>query len=239
MLKEMSKSPKIQSVASPAMFHPSLDKRNIFVSEDDPTIVTSIIDWQSTSIEPAFWYANQFPDFTHPPPDIFDFLDSNPLISARARAYHISLRIFATNFSTARSMEESFLRPFVCCQRTWEDGAAFFCQELIETSEVWKELGLASQCPFSPPLHDELAVHKKDHRRFKASQELLDALVSLLNVSDEGWVPLKDWEDTKVAHQKAFRDFLQEVHELDQPDDDDPIQSEDDLRELWPFDLEE
>ncbi|EDN03226.1 predicted protein [Histoplasma mississippiense (nom. inval.)] len=35
---------------------PDLHKRNIFVSEDDPSIVTGIIDWQSTSIEPAFCY---------------------------------------------------------------------------------------------------------------------------------------------------------------------------------------
>ncbi|KAM3452511.1 hypothetical protein MY3296_004535 [Beauveria thailandica] len=41
--------------------------RNIFVSADDPTIITGLIDWQSTSVEPAFIYANETPDFATPP----------------------------------------------------------------------------------------------------------------------------------------------------------------------------
>lgn len=135
MLKEMCKSPQIQNAASPAMFHPGLDKRNIFVSEDDPTIVSVIIEWQSTSIEPAFWYAEQFPDFTHPPPDLCDLVDlMDPLISARAKTYDISLRIFAPSFSAARSMDKSYFRPFQYCHRTWEDGAVVFREELIEAS---------------------------------------------------------------------------------------------------------
>lgn len=37
-----------------------------FVSEDDPTIITAMIDWQSSSIEPAFWYTDEAPDFATP-----------------------------------------------------------------------------------------------------------------------------------------------------------------------------
>ena len=33
------------------------------MSGDDPTFVTGLIDWQSTSVEPAFVYANETPDF--------------------------------------------------------------------------------------------------------------------------------------------------------------------------------
>jgi hypothetical protein len=32
------------------------------VSEEDPSQVTAIIDWQSTSIGPVFSYANEEPD---------------------------------------------------------------------------------------------------------------------------------------------------------------------------------
>ncbi|OJJ98580.1 hypothetical protein ASPACDRAFT_53404 [Aspergillus aculeatus ATCC 16872] len=40
--------------ASLLLFHPDLYKCNIFVSEEDPTIITGIIDWQGASIKPAF-----------------------------------------------------------------------------------------------------------------------------------------------------------------------------------------
>jgi Predicted aminoglycoside phosphotransferase len=54
---------RVHDAAVPTLFHPDLHKRNIFVSDDDPSIITGIIDWQSLSIEPAFWYADEVPDF--------------------------------------------------------------------------------------------------------------------------------------------------------------------------------
>jgi hypothetical protein len=47
------------------LLHPDLHKRNIFVSDDDPTIITSIIDWQSICIEPAFAFASDTPDLVN------------------------------------------------------------------------------------------------------------------------------------------------------------------------------
>jgi hypothetical protein len=44
------------------------------VSDDDPQNVTSIIDWQSSSIEPMFYYAQETPDFVQEPPDIETYL---------------------------------------------------------------------------------------------------------------------------------------------------------------------
>lgn len=57
----------IQKVASPTLLHPDIHKRNIFVSEDEPSQVTAIIDWQSTSIEPTFVYGIGTPDFLEDP----------------------------------------------------------------------------------------------------------------------------------------------------------------------------
>jgi hypothetical protein len=49
------------------LLHPDIHRRNIYVSEEDPSCVTAIIDWQSTSIEPVFVYANQTPDMAEDP----------------------------------------------------------------------------------------------------------------------------------------------------------------------------
>jgi hypothetical protein len=54
-------------VAGPTLLHLDIHKRNIFVSEDDPSSVTAVIDWQSTSPEPAFVYATEKPDFVKDP----------------------------------------------------------------------------------------------------------------------------------------------------------------------------
>jgi aminoglycoside phosphotransferase (APT) family kinase protein len=42
----LKSSSLLQNLATPTLLHPDLHKRNIFVSDDDPTIITSIIDWQ-------------------------------------------------------------------------------------------------------------------------------------------------------------------------------------------------
>lgn len=54
-------------MVSPTLLHPDIHKGNIYVSEEDPLCVTAIIDWQSTSIEPIFVYANQTPDIAQDP----------------------------------------------------------------------------------------------------------------------------------------------------------------------------
>jgi aminoglycoside phosphotransferase (APT) family kinase protein len=57
-----------QTPGSPksTLLHADLHERNIFVSDDDPTIITGLIDCQSSSIEPDFVYADEMPDFAAP-----------------------------------------------------------------------------------------------------------------------------------------------------------------------------
>lgn len=51
---------QVQYAAAAVLFHFDLHKRNVFVSDDDSLIITGIIDWQSSSIELAFWYVDEF-----------------------------------------------------------------------------------------------------------------------------------------------------------------------------------
>lgn len=46
VINNMSKDHRIRDAAAPTLFHPDLHKRNIFISDDDPTVITSIIEWQ-------------------------------------------------------------------------------------------------------------------------------------------------------------------------------------------------
>jgi hypothetical protein len=220
MLKEIDKNSRIQNAASPMMFHPDLHKRNIFVSEEDPTVVSAIIDWQSTSIEPAFWYADAIPDFAQPVCDPSDEDKIEPKSEACAKAYDVCIQFLAPKLSVARSTEEAYFRPFRYCYRTWEDGAVAFREELIQTSQLWKKLGFTVPSPFPLP-----------------TLQLRHSLSSLLNIASDGWVPPEDWEGTESAHREVFEGMLQEVLGNEQPYDDEPIRGEIDLREIWPFDL--
>lgn len=238
VLSEMAKSSQVQNVASPMMFHPDLHKRNIFVLEEDPTVVSAIIDWQSTSIEPAFWYADAIPNFAQPISDPLNENKIEPKSEACAKAYDIYIQFLASKLSAARLTEEAYLRPFRYCYRTWEDGAVAFREELIQTSQQWNELGFAVPSPFPLPCPDDIAIHQKEYKLFEAAQQLRHSLSSLLNTSaSDGWVPPEDWEGTESAHREVFEGMLQEVLGNEQPDDNEPIRSENDLREIWPFDL--
>jgi hypothetical protein len=233
----MSEDRRIRNAATPTLFHPDLHKRNIFVSDDDPTVITGIIDWQSSSIEPAFWYANEIPDFARPVahPSLKDQLEPN---SERcAKAFNICTQFLVPKLSGPRLMDEALFRPFRYCYRTWKDGAVAFRHDLIETSQHWKELGFAGSCPFPIPAPEELAAHQKEYKTFEAAHDLRYNLSSLLNTASDGWVPPEDWEATESAAKEMLDGMLQAVLTNENPDDDEPIKDEGDLRKIWPFDL--
>jgi hypothetical protein len=52
----------IASILKPIMWHTDLHLGNIYVSEEDPTQIVSIIDWQSISVGPLFLQAT-WPEF--------------------------------------------------------------------------------------------------------------------------------------------------------------------------------
>lgn len=134
-------------------------------------------------------------------------------------------------------MDESYFRHFHYCYRTWDDGAAVFREELIQTSGRWKDLGFAGQSPFPMPSPDEYAVHQKEYKMFEAAHQLRLVLKSLLNTASDGWVPPEAWEATELAHEEIFQAMLQEIMGNKRPDNDEPIKNADDLKEIWPFDL--
>lgn len=232
----MAEDSRILNAAVPTLFHPDLHKRNIFVSEDDPTVVTGIIDWQSASIEPAFWYADDVPDFARSTPDPFGQSDPNSELCTKA--FDACVQFLVPKMAVPRSLDESLFRPFRYCYRTWKDGAVAFRHELIETSRLWADLGLPGTCPFATPAPEELAIHQQNYKRFLAAQELKRDLSRLLNTDSDGWLLPGDWETTSLAHREMFANMLEAVLTNKDPDDDEPIRDEGDLREIWPFDLD-
>ncbi|PKX97291.1 uncharacterized protein P174DRAFT_402425, partial [Aspergillus novofumigatus IBT 16806] len=225
VLRQIAADSRIKTTSSPLLFHPDLHMRNIFVSEDDPTLISSIIDWQSASIEPAFWYSDEVPGFAR----------ENDIC---ATTFELSSRFLTPKLSRPRLMDENLFRPLRYCYRTWKDGAVALRHELIETSRHWTELGFEGQCLYPIPTSEELANHEGEYKLFEAAQNLRRDLSNLLNTASDGWVPLENWEATELAHKELFNGMLQAVSDNPDLSDDEPIKDENTLRSIWPFDID-
>lgn len=231
----MAEDVRILNAAAPTLHHPDLHKRNVFVSADDPTVITGIIDWQSTSIEPAFWYSDDVPDFARSIPDLSG--QTGPTSEVYAKAFHACVALVMPSWQSRKTWTLICFDHFDICYRSWKDGAVAFHNELIETSKHWEELGLSGVCPFTIPTAEVLAAHRDQYRRFEAAQDLKHQMSALLNTATDGWLPPEAWETTVVEHKEMFAKFLEFILS-ETPDDDEPLRSESDLRELWPFDLQ-
>ncbi|KAL4911804.1 kinase-like domain-containing protein [Aspergillus aurantiobrunneus] len=226
VLKQMSQDPRIRDSAAPLLFHPDLHMRNIFVSKDSPSTITGIIDWQAASIEPAFWYSDEVPDFA-----TRDEINN--------KAFEYTSQFLTPKLSAPRLMNDNLFRPFRYTPRTWKDGAAAFRHELIETARLWKELGFEGRCPYPLPTVEELANHQKEYRLSKAAHGLRTDLARLLGVATDGWAPAdRDWEEIEREHRELFDGMLQAVLTNPDLDEDEPVRDEMTLRAIWPFDID-
>lgn len=186
LLNQMCHDPRILEAAAPTLFHPDLHKRNVFVSEQDPTVVTGIIDWQSESIGPAFWYADHTPDFAKLPSSAGD--RDNPYDELCAQAFEGSVSLLMPKLALSRAFDTSLFRPFQYCHRTWKDGVVAFRHELMETVRQRLDLNLSGQCPIPLPPKQVLVTHQEHYQRFLAAQSLKRDLSRLLDYTSDGWL---------------------------------------------------
>ena len=226
---ELIKDPRIQKAAVPILLHHDLHKRNIFVSEDNPTIVTDIIDWQSSSIIPALMHANEVPDFAahiyatedHDPPEAPPTRNNANLCN---RAYVAGVQLLIPKLSSTLELDDDIIRFSEYCQRTYRDGAGVFRQVLIDLAKRWQELKLTGSCPYSLPTSKDLVIHQEEYKDLERVQELRNFVISRLNIAADGWVPTEAWEETVENHEKLYEKFRKTMED-------------EELKKVWPFDL--
>ena len=235
VIHKLIEEPCIRDIATPTLYHPDLHKRNIFVSGSDPTIVTDIIDWQSSSIDPIFMYGDHVPDFAG-----FASCTSSEVNTPEqnadlcVQAFEVCLLGRIPNLAAARRMDDDLLRPFHYCHRTWKDGATVFRQELIELARRWEHLGLSDVCPYPLPDAEEGLVQQQDYKSFEIAHDLKRKLMDLLEVPSDGWVPIDRWQATLAFHQEAFNEIVQSVEKTEGTEDGDV--TADEIKKMWPFD---
>ena len=248
VIKELIKSPIIQSIAVPTLLHPDLHKRNIYVSDDDPTTIIALTDWQSAGVDPIFTYAFETPDLIASPLDIPASLTEVKIsveehqdperlqlekdASICRRTFEIATRGWVPKLHEARAADETLLRILRYCSSSWIDSAAALRQELIELSQRWTELGLPGSCPYVPS-QEELETHKKQFEDYEASLKLKLFLVHVTGSNSDGWVAPEAWDVTREAYKAAFEEWMRTVK-----DGGDPDMTEEKAGMLWPFDVD-
>jgi hypothetical protein len=202
----------IDKVSEPVLWHSDLHMDNIFVSEQDPAKIVSIIDWQSTVVSPLFLQA-RFPEFlsvdedydlgTNIPqlPQGFDQMDALEkqiaqcwLKEARlSKVYELSSGA-QNNRAYKALFIPLFLRElFTRCAEVSKEGLVPLCACLIELSDVWNDVGFTGECPFSFS-EDDLQRHIREFQAYRDFQKVQDVARKLLATDSEGWIdPRRDF----------------------------------------------
>ncbi|RAK95655.1 serine/threonine protein kinase [Aspergillus ibericus CBS 121593] len=221
--------PIIQKLSKPTLWHTDLHMGNIYVSEEDPTTIVGIIDWQFTSIMPAFMQV-QWPTFLEPPdnyeigpvkpelPANFDVMDEDERAFAKtknnqalvAKCYEAS---FAKHQSPAFQVLSRKYCPvrhlFLFCDNTTKNGIIPLRDSLTDIIGNWTEMGLGDTCPFR--INDvDLSKHQQEFARYKDWQKLKGYTQELLHTDDDGWVsPQLDFDKVRAKHDELFQIYME------------------------------
>ncbi|GFN11624.1 phosphotransferase family protein [Aspergillus tubingensis] len=234
----------LQQFAKPTLWHSDLHMGNIYVSEQDPTAIVNVIDWQFTSIMPAFMQV-QWPSFLAPPdgyeigavkpelPPNFEDMDADAkafAISEREQAllskcYEASLVKNHMESYLAMTQVDSAIRYlFMFAENTTKDGIIPLRNCLTQLAANWNEMGIAEQCPFNIT-SEALSKHQMELSRYKDWQKLKGYTQELLQTDDEGWISAQlDFEKVQARHAELFQLYIEkETEEI----------SEEEARRLW------
>lgn len=238
VVRVTASDPRVQKAATPTIFHPSLRAEEIFVSNDDPSVITGIIDWQHAAIEPAFWYSNNVPNFARITSEPDDNKSEHSKEVVCAEAFEACTKYYLPKIGYARSMEENTFRPFRYCPQTWFSGASGFRHELIELSKDWHvHLGLTGTCPYQTPTAEEQAKHKETYEFFKEVHKVLDYIEKTFRIGPDGWVPPEHYETVMEIQKDCFNELVRTVHATEDGGPDEPLKNEEDVRAIWPWDV--
>lgn len=232
------------------LYHPDLHARNIFVSEEDPSEITAIIDWQSTNIEPSFSYSNEEPDMINSSvrdaqragfiPSMFEEMESTESKSKHEKdveicqkTFAVGLRAWSPALFSAKISDENYFRLLRSVPHTWSMGAAAVRQDLFELIQQWKKLGLVGECPYQPS-QEELLRHKKEYEEFEVRQRLKLWLQDSLGSNGDGWRPAEAFEAAEEAHKAAFEEWMN--CNRDELKDGNEEATDERARKLWPWD---
>ncbi|KAI9036177.1 uncharacterized protein KD926_002207 [Aspergillus affinis] len=180
----------------------------MLVSEDT-TSMHLLTEAHSSSIEPAFWYADEVPDFAAYAPSSTSSTQEVVGSELCAKTYDACTQFLMPKVAQPRLMDESMFRPF-------------------QVGENWNCWLVSIRVPTT----QEIVLRQKEYRRFEVAQHLKRDLSGLLDCATDGWVPPENLETAKRENEAMFQGMLNAVLINEDTEEDEPVRDERDLRHL-------
>ncbi|ORY19689.1 hypothetical protein BCR34DRAFT_551519 [Clohesyomyces aquaticus] len=231
IIKTVANDPKATAIldASKPLLMCWLPKRHVFVSEEDPTIITDIIDIQSAGIEAAFGHPPLFISFLEPklPPDTED--------QAFTQVFMEELIQHAPRLMAPLFLSEAFCRPFATCDTTWSQGAPNMLFALQELRKNWASLNLESPYPLAAISEQEAKRLEADRIKSEAAFHMRMTITRNLDCRPSGWVKTENWSRTMAIVTAVWSSFREAISDMEVQDG--VTMSAEDVIQTWPFDI--
>ncbi|KAK6810705.1 hypothetical protein RU639_013517 [Aspergillus parasiticus] len=245
LMRVMDSHPMLSQFTQPTLWHTDLHMGNIFVAPDDNARITSLIDFQSTSILPLFLQA-QWPIFLKPPqnyvkglvqpelPDNINQLDNDDKTlalqewsqSKLAKGYEVATLLENKRAYSAMDIPRVFRETFVRCSEISEVGAIPLRECLIEIQRNWLNLGFTGNCPFSFN-DEEINAHEREFAEYQAWDEAQQLALECLDTDAEGWIaPQLDISEKRRQNRELLAMYIERKA---------MEKSAGEVRALWPF----
>jgi hypothetical protein len=247
VISALKEPPFITKLSTPVLWHTDLHTANIFVSEEDPTTIVSLIDWQALTIAPLFLKA-QFPDCLPVEEDYvlgskdlpklprnYEDMDAGEKEVAEyqlqqaklAKGWEMSTMAHNTHAYKALYMPSHIRELFLRAAVVGEEGDIPLRARLIELAEEWNELGVTAPCPVRFN-EGELERHERQFREWKGYQDVGRFARRGLGTDFEGWVsPYRDFEGVMRGNERLLGEAIGRGREWG-------MRAEE-VRGVWPF----
>ncbi|KAF2422062.1 hypothetical protein EJ08DRAFT_672848 [Tothia fuscella] len=245
LIQHIQSSSILQTSIEPTIWHTDLHLGNIFVSEDSPPKIVSLIDWQSIPISPPFLQA-RWPVFLDPPddypeglgkpqlPDNYNNLDDEEKKLAdfklseinQSKGYEISTFLSNKRAHRAMTLPRVFKELFIRTGEAYEEGTIALRECLLEIRSNWTELGFNGTCVYSFT-DAEIERHKQQFSEYLEWHGLRKVLRDALCTDAEGWVsPELDFEAIKRSNRELFEVFVEKY---------DGLKTREECLRIWPY----
>ena len=218
---------------------------NIYVSEEDPSHIVSIIDWQFISVGPLFLQAT-WPEFLKPSdeyvcgvvkprlPDNFEQLDDTEKKHATStmndaiitKSYELRYSLDNRDVYSSLNLPSVFREIFVRCGEAGEEGTIGLRACLTELYRSWGTLGLTGECPLYFT-ETELLRAEQEFQEYRDWYDVQEFARSYLDTDADGWVsPELDVAEIRQRNKTALDRYVKEMSKEMPPHD---------ARRMWPF----
>lgn len=231
ILLVLSQDPRVTQAQTSVLWHTDLHLGNIFVSHEDLTLISGIIDWQSAQAAPTLIQA-RFPEFLQPPknyipgatapslPDNFDELDADEKakateeneLASQSKYYEMSCLAYNKHVYDAMKLDRRLWEPFTCSQLSSGGSLVPLRNSLVRIFLDWHILGLPGHCPFKFT-EEELRRHHDQVQRYEDRKYLWDIAKFQLCTDDSGWVQVDRWEMTNKMNEYLFDMYIETLSE--------------------------